>query len=176
MGCSSFFSRWSGTALALFLFICPPVRSEDSPRANIEGQYRKSALATQLRFYDGCTSLRHPEFQLYSPEGERISPLLLRQRTIHIFRSAVSIKEDARVLSFRKIAADQMECEVTSKLEFTLVGEFLKSLILVEVETRHRDIWRLTAAGWKLFRTDVVRQSQSKKPLSLALPSHQIQC
>lgn len=148
------------------------VGAEQNARQLIERQYLKASEATRLRYYDGAVSIRHPEFKAFAPDGTQASLGHDRASLQSIFNLAVEVEEKLQILAFKQLNEKRIECEVQDTLEYVLVGSSLKDAHRHSLETRSRDIWEKTPAGWRLKETRVSKQTHSQKPLT-SLPSPQ---
>lgn len=133
--------------ILLLLALTAPVWSQ--PRLEIERRYAKAASAVRLKYTHGLMSVRHPEFAVYNPQGEKLDLTLEGERFELLFTGAIALDLNTTIVDFKQLDARHARCGVSQKMVVERVNPENRRSFWLVLETRAADDWTLDGSGWR---------------------------
>jgi len=140
------------------LVLHSPVGAQTTGRKAIEEFYEGLSLATEMKFPEGMTSHRTPDFQGVDADGRSFDRWSDLYRFRDLFHRSLSVKLKTRILDFSQ-QGESCRCTVAQEWEITQKSGKAPKMKILNESRVVQDTWVLQGEDWKLSRSVVKSRS-----------------
>lgn len=153
--------RFVALLLSAATLLTAPVVASPSPRDAIQAVYDDMDEAISLRFYQGMTLFRTPDFTTVDPQGR---PVDLVQPIEQLLSRAMSVNDKTTILDFKQKDGKHVTCTVHNTLDVATVGSNWRRARAMRLELDETDDWVLTQQGWRQAHCRIASQKATTLP------------
>ena len=149
--------------LGLALFF-PQAGAETGWRERLDKAYARAGLAAEVMYIDGLLANRHPEYQLFSRENQRMDLSLERQRFVELFAGGLRVRFETQILQLKTLPDGSAEVLLDEVMAVEHSDESGGTFYTDQVLWRLVDHWEMWHHQPRIRRSRLYWQLYAKGP------------